>query len=524
MLKALSFKSNVSANIKVIFWCILVAYAITELSFCSTEDLTADETAHLTYGAKIVKGMSYKRSCTLDDSKMPVSALNALPRAVEQALNPGLKKSDGGDSDTRLGRYITFLFSLVSLYMVFKWSSEWYGEKAGLFSMGLTAFCPTFLAHSGLVTTDAYSVLVVLLVLYTFWKYLNTHSGKYFILFCICTGIAQITKQTFFYLYILIPLFLVIYYPLTKSPFQVKKALGNILIFTGINTFIINAGFLFYQTGQPLQEYVFVSKMFSNIQQELSFLGNIPIPLPSPFLLGMDSVKYVDETGGGYPEGSFPVVSILGFREQGKSYWFYYIVTIFFKTPIPTLLFFLPVFFYVFQKSNRSFFIKNELILVIPIVFFLIIMSFFNNIQTGVRHILFLYPLLYILCGKIFLHLQSRISKAAIACCCAWLIVSVAGYANNYIPYTNEFITDKKLAYKKVGTTNLDFGQGYSFAQKYIQLHPDVRFAGTEPAKGKFIIAVGLYEDIFGRQTYNWIRKYPPYGHVRHSYLLIEVK
>lgn len=503
---------------------IMLSYAVVELVFISTEDLTADEPAHLTYGVKILHGSSYKISCTLDDSKMPVSVLNALPRAVQQVLHPGLKKSDNGVADTQMGRYITFLFSLLTLYIVFKWSSELYGNRAGLFSMALTAFCPTFLAHSGLVTTDAYSALIILLILYMLWKYLTTHSKKYFILFCICAGIAQITKQTFFYVYVLLPFFLTIYYILNKSPFSINKALTNILIFAGINLLIINIGFLFYQTFMPLKDYVFVSRMFNAVQQGLSFLGNIPVPVPSPFLLGMDSVKYIDEMGGGFPESSFPRVSIIGFSEPGKSYWFYYIVTMFFKTPLPTLIFFIIAFWYIFKKNNRAFLITGEFILIVPVVFFLVIMSCFNNIQSGVRHVLFLYPLLYILCGKIIPHIQTNISKAAFACNGIWLLISVFSYVNNYIPYTNELIRDKKIAYQTVGTANIDFGQGYSAAKEYVKNHPDVRFAGTQPEKGKFIIAVGHYEDIFGEHTYNWAQEYPPYDHVAHVYLLVEVK
>lgn len=508
----------------IIFVLIILCYSAIELVFISTEDLTSDETAHLAYGARILNGNAYKRSCTLDDSKMPVSALNAIPRAVQQLFHPGLKKSDNGASDTRQGRYITFLISIISLLIVFKWSRELYGTNAGLFSMALTAFCPTFLAHSGLVTTDAYSGLIILLTLYTLWRYFNTHTRKWFILFCVCTGVAQITKQTFFHLYILLPLFLGIYHVLTRSSFNIKMALFNLLIFTAINLFIINAAFLFYQTGKPLSAYVFVSSMFNNMQQHLSFLGNIPLPLPSPFLIGMDSVKYVDEKGGGYPEDSFPMVSILGLQEPGKSYWFYYIVTMFFKTPIVTLAFFLITFFYLFKKSNWSFLIANELFLFIPFVFFFIIMSFTNHIQMGVRHILFLYLLLYIICGKIFLHTKWRTAKVWLTAGCMWLLISIFMYANDYIPYTNEFILDKKLAFKKVGTTNIDFGQGYTAANEYINTHPEVRLAGTEPGEGKFIITLGNYEDIFGEHKYTWIQKYVPYGHVRYTYLLIEVK
>ncbi|MFT3748293.1 MAG: glycosyltransferase family 39 protein [Agriterribacter sp.] len=510
--------------IKIVFGLILLLYAGTELSFFPGSDLTYDEGSHFDYGIRILKGNAYKRSCSFDDSKMPVSVLNTAPRAVEQVLHHELKKHDNGESDIRIGRYITFFFSLLSLILIFKWSSELYGKEAGLISMGLMAFCPNFLAHSALVTTDAYSVLVILLVLYFLWQFLNKGGEINFMMFCVFTGIAQLTKQTFLHLYICIPVVLVTYYILNKKTISIKSLAIRTLIFLAVNLLIINAGFLFFKTGQPLNEYVFVSRMFNNVQHFFSGIGNIPLPLPAPFLLGMDTVKYYDELGGGFPESTFGVVSIIGFHEPGKSYWFYYIVSMFFKTPIPALIAIAVTFLLICRKTNGYFLKSKEVVLIIPVLYFLIIMSFTNSIQSGIRHILFLYPLLFVLCGKLIQLLQTWFSKALFAAGCIWLLCSVYSYFNNYIPYTNEFILDKKLAYQKVGHSNLDFGQGYTAAQQYIKKHPDVQLAGSVQGTGRFLVAVGDYEDKFGEHIYTWLQQYPPYGHVRHVYLLIEVK
>src|SRR6185312_3639121 len=156
-----------------------------------------------------------------------------------------------------------------------------------------------------------------------------------------------------------------------------------------INIAIINIGFLFYKTGQSFSEYVFVSKMFNAVQHHAGIFAHIPLPLPSPFIYGLDTVKYFDEFGGGFTESSFGLVSILGHAEQGKSYWFYYVVTFLFKTPLPVLLFFIITCIHLFKKSNRSFFIRNEMILLFAFFYLLMVMSFFNHIQAGVRHIIF---------------------------------------------------------------------------------------------------------------------------------------
>ena len=267
------------------FWLILVVYSVAEISFLTTEDLTVDEPAHYAYGIRLLKGNSYKQAYTFDDSKMPVSALNTIPRAFEQLMHPGLIKTDNGLSDTREGRFITWLASLFTLIIVFRWTKEWYGPQAGIFSMALTAACPNLLAHSGLVTTDAYSVLIFLLVLYTLWKYLSTGQNRHFIAFAVWVGIAQITKQTFTHLYICIPVVVFLYKWINKQPVLSGGILKKIALLFAINILIINCGFLFYRTGLSLNDYVFASKLFSSLQSHSGILGNIPLPLPEPYLV-----------------------------------------------------------------------------------------------------------------------------------------------------------------------------------------------------------------------------------------------
>ncbi len=520
----LNDKQGYARFIKPLFVAILLIYSVTELSFIASEDLTADETSHLSYGSRILQLNSYKRSCTTDDSKMPVSALNALPRAFQQLFHPQLQKSDYGADDARMGRYVTFLCSLIILIIVFIWSSQWYGAWGGIFSMALTAFCPNFLAHSGLVTTDAYSVLILLLVLYTLWRYLTGGNEKDFIAFCIFTGLAQLVKQTFFHLYIFLPLLVLLWMIINKRKVLFKRVLYKIMILAVINILIINIGFLFYKTGQSLQQYVFVSKLFNAVQHSAGVLGRFPLPFPTPFLYGMDTVKYFDELGSGYPESTFGIISILGYREPGKSYWFYYLVTMLFKTPLTVLLFSAIALIRIFAKGNSNFLKRNEAILLFAFIYFLTIMSLFNHIQAGVRHILFLYPLLYVLCGKLLSMPPSRNMKLFIAIGLIWLLISTYSYFNSYISYTNELIIDKKNAYKSVGNGNLDFGQGYSAAIAYVKKHPDVRFPTAVPQKGKFIIPVGMLENNAGEHTYDWLLPYEPIAHVHHSYLVIEVK
>lgn len=508
----------------LLFFSIIAVYAVTVSYFISTQSVTADEPLHLRYGIQLLKGDASKQACTLQDSKLPVSALNALPRAFQQLLHPGLQKSDEGRSDVIAGRWVTVFFSLLVLLLVFQWSKELYNKNAGLFSMGLLALCPNWLAHSGLVTTDAYASLIALIVFYLFYKYYKTKRFLFFVLFCVAVGLAQLVKQTFIYLYLCLGIITVLYAIAKPTAFTLKKFVGHGILFILISLIVINAGFLFHQTGQSLSQYHFVSNTFQQLQEGFGWAANLPLPLPSPFLVGIDTVTFFDEYGGGTPESSFPAATILYHSEPGKAYWYFYPLSFLFKTPIPTLAFIVLSLVFVFKSRNRSFLQHHEFFVLTPVLFFFTVISFFYHIQVGIRHLLFLYPFLYIVCGKLLYEAATwRKLKPVLLVGLCWLMGSVYYYHNAFLSYTNEFVLDKTNAFRLVGAANIDYGQAYDFAKAYITNNPGTSFAPNRYQPGTFLIPPGDYLDDFGYHTYNWIQQYPPVGTVKFCYLIVKV-
>jgi 4-amino-4-deoxy-L-arabinose transferase-like glycosyltransferase len=144
----------------------------------------------------------------LDNSKTPIIILNLIPRITEQLLYPGKHKSDFGTEDILRDRYITLVVSLLVIIVVYVWAKELYGTGAGLFGAFLMAMNPNIIALAGLVTTDAYSFLFLLLPFYFLWKTVTRRSFTYFIFFSLAVAFAQLTKPSLFHLYILVPVIL----------------------------------------------------------------------------------------------------------------------------------------------------------------------------------------------------------------------------------------------------------------------------------------------------------------------------
>ena len=500
---------------------LIVLYLINGICFINALSVTADEGSHLAFGIKMLKGDPARTNPEKDNSKMPVSVLNAIPRAVEQVFSGNLSKNDNGISDTIKGRYLTLFFSVLIILLVFHWSRKLYGINAGLFSAFLFVCCPNNIANAVLVTTDTYSVFFLLATMYFLWRYCNTKSNKYFIWFAVMLGLSQLVKQSLFHLYVLAPLCIIIYLLVMKEKFRPLLMAKHLLIVFSISWVIINAGFIFWHMNMRLGDHHFMSNLFQKLQQVLP--GWFPVPLSESFVTGLDQAKYYDQLGGGLAQSSFANVTILGQSSTGGSFWYYYFVSIFFKTPITYIILIAWAKYILYIKLRFKDFIRNEFFLLAPIVYFLLIMSFMYKTQCGIRHIIFIYPLLFIFCGIVFKYARGKTEQMIFIALGLWLLMSVGPYFNNYYAYTNEFIGHKKNAYKYVGAGNLNFTQAEYLADDYLEKHPDIKRAPETPQTGKFVLVIDSYLDIWNTGKYQWLRKLKPIGEVHYSYLLFVV-
>lgn len=501
---------------------IIVFYLINGIYYLNQQSITSDEGSFMDYAIRFLKGHPDRTHPITDNSKMPISILNTIPRVVSELTTGGTTKTDWGISDTRNGRYVTLALSVLTILLVFTWSRDLYGTHAGIFSAFLASLCPNSIAHASLVTTDSYSVLFLLASMYFLWKFCRVRSRRYFILFCLAVAISQLVKQSLFHLYVLSPFCLLVYFSVYRERMRWGLFARRLLVFALISLLVINAGYYFHQSFVPLGSYDFMSNLFQGVQQV--FPGSLPLPFPKPFADGLDMAKYYDQVGGGI-EGvsSFGKPTILGAGRTGGSFWYYYFVSIFYKTPITYLLLFAWSLVFLIRERSWKTFVAKEFFLLAPVIYFLLLMSFFYKTQCGLRHIIFVYPFLFILSGSVLANLKNWRARVALIALTVFLLGSVLLYWGNYYPYTNEFIPDKKTAFRKVGAANLEFHQGYYFAERYLEKHPAVEWAPPEPKAGRFLISTEDYEDVWNRGRYSWIRKFDPIDHVAYNYLLIQV-
>jgi hypothetical protein len=109
---------------------------------------TTDEAWHVDYGVRILINKPDRSHARLD-SKMPVSALNALPKAVSKILRtlelaPSLAAKL---RDFRAARYPTIIAAFCLSLLVYVFTKSLYGHVAGVLAQSLFVISPNIIAH-----------------------------------------------------------------------------------------------------------------------------------------------------------------------------------------------------------------------------------------------------------------------------------------------------------------------------------------------------------------------------------------
>ena len=228
-------------------------------------------------------------------------------------------------------RLMTSLCSLILATIVYLWSRSLYGPFGGGLSLLLYAFSPNLLAHSRLITTDLFATLTITASLYSFWAFLNRGGWKRGVICGAALGVSQLAKASCLFLY---PLFLLLAF-LHRLPEMggsgrrflqaehFRRPIGYLAVFSLISLAIIQAGFQFHDVYRPLSSYQFKSGLFSSVQEKLGAISFLPVPLPYPYLQGLDWVVFNNDTGTNQGR-----IYLLGERRQGEGFRLYYFTTV----------------------------------------------------------------------------------------------------------------------------------------------------------------------------------------------------
>lgn len=524
----------------VVAWMLILLFVLISILSMKNLSLTADEGKHYKYGVNVLNRDSTRlvnKKGLVDDSKMPFSALNALPAKIASFFPNDdinflpyrrIKKFLEVFSTARL---MTILFSAFVAWLVFYWSRILYGFIPAIASLLLYIFDPNIIAHSQLVTTDLYGIGMTLFCFYYAWKFSKDKNSQTGFILAIMLGISQLAKYSSLYLYPLV-LFTLVVHDVFFSHFlsSFKKVgiyLGKILYWVGfvsiVSLIIINLGYWFNRSFTPLKDYNFHSDELKIIQEANTGLENIPIPVPYPYLEGIDLVRFRERMGVGYGR-----IYLLGNLRDGDGFNGYYFVASLLKVPIAIqILLLLALVIYVKDKKRQERIWSDEIFLLFPVLFFIIYFNLFYNTQLGIRHYLIIFPLMYVFSGHLFKNWKgfSKARQTTLFVLGVYLIISVLSYFPHYLAYFNEVVWDRKMAYKYLADSNLDWDQGKNYLAEYREKHSDVLYAPDIISAGQIIVPVNDLVGVFGElEDFRWLREnFEPTGTIAYSYLIYDI-
>ena len=473
-----------SRQIKTSYYYIAVFFLLAIMFFnCVTaireKSNTWDESGHLLAGYAFLKeGIDY-----LEPSHPPLARLfSALPLLffnlesnLQSVLPPSIltgRESNFYTSSVKFlfenavsGKKLLFWARIPNIILgiilgvyIFLWGKEVFGKKAALLSLCCYSFCPNILANAELITTDFPLTALFFIASYHLYKLSQKINLQRILTSGITLGFLFTIKYTGAFILPSI-LFLFIFLAIKESQYIIgcKKRVVYKYLSLLISILLIAYITIWGIYGFHYRTNIATAQWIELLYGQNNPLINIPI-LPESYIYGL--TKLFQRSNDGHS------AFLIG-KYSTQGWWYYFIVAFMIKTPIPIiiLLFFLLI---CYKKFPRKY--PTIILSLLPIGIFFIITST-QHINIGIRHILPIYPFIYLLIGglsSIKLH-NLQLINFILTCLIIWHVYNAYSIYPHHLAFFNELIGGPKNGYKYLVDSNLDWGQDLPGLNKYME-------------------------------------------------------
>ena len=461
------------------------------------ESVTADELAHLTGGFVYWQFNDYRIQpengnlpqrwaalpTWLEGAKFPALADNAYWRTSDAwVLGHQFFYETGEDHFPRLmaGRAMIALFSVATGLLVFCWSRRLFDTAGAFVSLGLFAFCPNFLAHGALVTSDVCMVFFFLAAVGAYWRHLHDARWSWWGVSALVFGLACVAK---FSAALLLPMMAVMAVvrawsgtPLTLGgrTFTTRPGrLGAIALSTlghGLVAVLVIWAFFGFRYAAfnpalpPADHFIRPwETTLSHIGAQATIIRELAAwhVLPEAFLYGYSFVIEMSQLRSAFLDGDYSVVGWMRFFPLAFLY----------KTTPALLLACVAAVGCVLNRWRQAFLpgpvwttIRGDLYRVTPLlalfaVYWLVSLS--THLNIGHRHILPTYPVLFIFAGVLgsWLTRCRPLEAAAVAGLLLWQAAETGWVYPHYLAYFSPLAGGPDNGHRHLVDSSLDWGQ-----------------------------------------------------------------
>ena len=509
---------------RIVTLVLLLLFGWMALGDSARVGVTADETAHLTAGYSYWTAGDYRLQP--ENGNLP-QRWAALPAVLSNTPFPTLDPEAWGKADVWFfgrefffgsgnsaenllfaGRAMIVLLGMALVLLCALWSQQLHGYQGAFVTLGLVVFCPHLLAHSALITSDITATLGFLLALGAWWKLCHRITPTRIIALGIAAGFLALAKYSAaLFAPVAILVLIARSFRSTPLPWKMGTHRGRLhgasrliaLVGAGVASAALAIiliwsayGFRYAATDQPGHHFV---KPWSEVLiEEPKTVGSLMAdgePLTDPVHLKAGPVQSFVRWARDHqllPEGYLYGLAFTDLHSRGRlayfageyretGWWNFFPMAFLLKTTLPALLL-LGITRFVYLRATPAT-RKREFYRLAPLMIFVAIYWVFaitSHLNIGHRHLLPIYPALYIGAGFLGPQLYRQRSKL-IGGLTVVLLLCHAGVSlharPHYLTYFNVMAGGSSGGHRYFVDSSLDWGQGLPDLHSWLQQNSD---------------------------------------------------
>jgi len=580
---------------RFLYWAasagLLVLQAVFLIGSLSQKSATFDEPSHLVSGLQYVATGDYGTAVdpppvikvlaarAVRWSGVPVEfsphQIGWSPNYLTGSAQIILFRRNDADRLLFWGRMPTVAMSVLLALAVFVWARRCWGDGGGLLALVLAVFCPTLLANGRLITTD----VPVALFLFVAVGLLARDARRLSVatpLAGVALGLAMLSKHSGA---LCIPILLAL---LAARAFAAEPWSAGVMAFTGLGERADRAGKLAlaglsallvlsvawlavwgfygfrYRSWSPEDpaaagklvaqaEFRTANAMPASAWPRLLDAAESARLLPEPYLLGLRFTLR---------KMRYRLSYFMGERSIEGSFW-YFPVSFLVKTPVGLLMLLGMASGLLWRRKAVIDPSRAVYLLGFPLLYFGA--TLFSHINIGHRHLMPLYPFLFVIGGAAACLLWDARWTGRLACgaALAWFVAASLWIRPDYLAYFNELAGGPRGGMRILGDSSLDWGEDLRRLRPWMEEHgvrriklgyfgtalpeyygfeyewlPSVGFLNDQPgtrhiAEGDYLAVSatclqGFYFD--DMKQYDFLRQFEPIDHLGHSIYLFHIR
>ena len=354
-------------------------------------------------------------------------------------------------------------------WIIFAFTRRLFNASSAVLAVAIFSLEPTMLAH-GRIIKDVHVAFAYALFAFALYSYVMAPTVGRALLLGLASGIAPAMK---FSMVVVAPALVLVAGVLVLTASRRKQRrieiLWQLTLVAVAAVVVINASYLFRHQPLTVADVRWLQESSpAHANTILSAIGVLGRLFPSYFLFGICAVL-VRET-------SLQPVFLLG-RYSTVGWWYYFPAAFALKTTLP----FLVVTVASLAWAGWEMFRKHEakfVAILAPVALFMA-MAMWTSIQVGIRHLVPIFPFLFIAGGALLYRLwrarRMRIAvRSAVVVALAWMCVETVRAYPNYIPYMNQLASGGPH-WQYLSDSNVEWGDDIGGLAEYLKARGETR-------------------------------------------------